>query len=45
MAEQRKTLMMSMTRKRMPNATHKYSIHGGLKQAGGWFLSNNFAPG
>ena len=29
MAEQRKMLMMSMMRKRMPNAMHRYSSHNG----------------
>ncbi len=31
MAEQRKMLMINMTRKRMPNATQRYNIHGGLE--------------
>jgi hypothetical protein len=31
MAEQRKTLMMSMTKKRIPKATHRYNIQGGLE--------------
>lgn len=30
MAEHKKTLMISMTRNRIPKAMHKYNSHGGL---------------